>query len=379
MDRAYYNSFDELFIIMLSKKQNSYSQSSVGEILNDHFSFNCKKHIVDLGDLLGLISGLRLTAQERVLEEFQRILGEVDAYISYSLDGVETPIAIISNLQNVSFPEFVYVAELAINDKSVIEQAAKLLSYKGKARSRSSVVRMALRLQDVYTDAWVCHDNKLFTFHDMTASGLIRIVDEGSVEQLYVSDLAESSEVDNVNILKQLLKAEACEMLKRRHVRMHPKERFFYFIPTEEGQVERKEEWTGKRKAIRRVYNVVYSKKDPTKIAHHQHQSFDLTFTCLGDTWYAEIVPNWFYSFDGYRQSNWHDDLLSRQKRLEHNSSVRNQVRFLAYFLANTSDEDGLNFQSLVEFNVQEEFDDVADDLEESVVYPDDGDQEISA
>jgi hypothetical protein len=54
-------------------------------------------------------------------------------------------------------------------------------------------------------------------------------------------------------------------------------------------------------------------------------------------------------------------------------------VRFLAYFLANTSDEDGLNFQSLVEFNVQEEFDDVADDLEESVVYPDDGDQEISA
>ena len=379
MDRAYYNTFDELYVLMLTKKQASYSQSAVNDLLSDQFAFNCKKHIIDLSDLLGLVAALRVTAQERVLEEFQRILGEVDAYIAYSSDSVPAPTAITSNLQRIRLPEAVYVAELTINDKEVIAQARKSLSYKGKARSRNSVVKMALLLNDVHTDGWVCHDNKLFAFHDMEASGLISILDEGSIERLEVSDLAESNEIDNVNVLKQLLTAEARELLKARHVRMQPKDRFFYFAPTEEGQMERRESWIGKQKAIRRVYGVRHSKKDPTKVAHHQHLSFELTFAKLGDDWYAQIVPSWFYSYNGFRASNWHDDLLSQQKRLEHNSSVRNQVRFVAYFLANTGDDEGLAFQSLLEFDVGEGADEVVDDLDESAIGGDAGEREVAA
>ena len=72
MDRAYYNTFDELFILMLGKKQSSYSQASVNELLTDQFAFNCKKHIIDLGDILGQVTALRLAAQERVLSEFTK-------------------------------------------------------------------------------------------------------------------------------------------------------------------------------------------------------------------------------------------------------------------------------------------------------------------
>lgn len=97
MDRAYYNTFDELFILMLARKQSSYSQASVNELLTDQFAFNCKKHIIDLGDLLSLVSGLRLAAQERVLTEFRHILGEVDAYISFSSESVAAPTAITSD------------------------------------------------------------------------------------------------------------------------------------------------------------------------------------------------------------------------------------------------------------------------------------------
>lgn len=358
MDRAYYNTFDELFILMLARKQASYSQASVNELLTDQFVFNCKKHIIDLGDLLGLVSGLRLAAQERILTEFQRILGEVDAYISFSSESVPAPTAITSNLQQISLPNAVYVAELTIDDETVIARGQAELGYKGKARSRKSVVKMALLLNGVDTDAWVCHDNKLFSFHDIEQCGLISVVDEGSVERLEVSDLADSPEVDNVNILKQLLSAETREQLKRHRVRMHTQDGFFFFGPTADGQLERKETWVGKRAAIRRVYEVKFQKKDPTKVAHHQHLSFDLTFTKLENAWYAQIVPSWYYSYDGYRQSNWHDDLLSQQKRIEHNSSVRNLVRFIAYFLASSSEgeneDDGLHFQSLVEFDVLE-------------------------
>lgn len=368
MDRSYFNSFDELYVLMLTKKQASYSQAALNELVGKRFAFNCKKHIIDLGDLLALVAGLRVSAQERVLEEFQRILGEVDAYISYSSDSIADPTAITTNLQRVRLPPAVYVAELTIDDNEVIAQARKSLSYRGKARSRNSVVKMALLLNGVQTDAWVCYDNKLFAFHDMEASGLISIVDEGSVERLDVSDLADSAEIDNVNVVKQLLTAEARELLKARHVRMHPKDRFFYFIAAEDGQTERKEPWIGKQKAIRRVYFARPSKKDPAKVAYHQHLSFELTFAKLGDDWYAQIVPSWFYSFDGFRASNWHDDLLSQQKRLERNSSVRNQVRFIAYFLAATGDEHGLSFQSLIEFDVGEDSDDVADDPEETSI-----------
>jgi len=219
----------------------------VNQLLTNQFAFNCKKHIIDLGDLLGLVSHLRLAAQERVLAEFRHILGEVDIYISFSSESVAAPTAITSNLQQVRLPKAVYVAELTIDDKAVIAQAKAELGYRGKARSRKSVVKMALLLNGVETDAWVCHDNKLFSFHDIEQCGLISVVDDGSVERLEVSDLADSPELDNVNILKQLLSAETRERLKRHQVRMHTKEGFFFFGPIAEGQLERKEIWVARR------------------------------------------------------------------------------------------------------------------------------------
>jgi hypothetical protein len=287
-------------------------------------------------------------------------------------ESIAAPTAITTNLQEIRLPRTVYVAELVIDEKAVIERAKAELGYKGKARSKASIVRMALRLNGVETDAWVCHDNKLFSFHDIEQCGLISVVDEGSVDPLRVSDLADSSELDNVNILKQLLSAETREQVKRHHVRMHAKDGFFFFGPSSEGQIERKEAWVGKKAAIRRVYEVKYRQKDPSKVAHHKHLSFDLKFAKIGDTWYAQIVPNWYYSYDGYIRSNWHDDLLSQQKRLEHNLTVRNLVRFIAYFLSGAhvseNENDGLRFQSLVEFDVRE-----TDEAEAG----DDGDEDI--
>jgi len=101
MDRAYYNTFDELFILMLGKKQSSHSQASVNELLTDQFAFNCKKHIIDLGDILGQVTALRLAAQERVLSEFKRILGEVDAYISFSSESIWSIFPVLSSKSHI--------------------------------------------------------------------------------------------------------------------------------------------------------------------------------------------------------------------------------------------------------------------------------------
>ena len=353
MDRAYYNSFDELYVLTLTPKQSSYSQKAIDALLTDQFAFNCKKHVIDLGDILREVSALWVTAQERILQEFQHILGEVDAFISFSAETVETSTTITSNLQAIELPKAVHVADLAIEDNIVIARAKAELGYGGRSRNRRSVVKMALLLEGVETDAWVYHDGRLFAFEDMEQTGLAAIIDTGTIERLDVVDLASSPEVDNVNVLKQLLVAQTQERLKARSVRLHPKDRFFFFGPNAEGQKERKEAWVGKKKSIRRVYKLVQQKKDPTKVAHHQHLSFDLSFIDIVGTWYAQIVPSWYYSFNGFKRSNWHDDLLSKQKRIEHNSTVRDQVRFIAYFLASLSDDftevSDISYQSLIE------------------------------
>ena len=368
MERKYYGSFDELFILMLARKQSSYSQTSVKELLTGDFAFSCKKHIIDLSDLVGLVSGLRLTAQERVLAEFRHILGEVDAYISFSSETVAAPTAITSNLQQIELPDAVHVAELTIDEKDVIKRAKLELNYKGKARGTRSIVKMALLLNGEGSDAWVCYDGKLFSFHNIEQCGLRSVVDSGSVERLETSDLTDPSEPDNVNVLKQLLFAETQERLKKHHVRTHTKNRFFFFAPSAEGDRERKEIWVGKKKSIRRVYELRHQKKDPSKVAYHQHLSFELSFTQLGDAWYSQIVPSWYYSYNGYIRSNWHEDLLSQQKRLEFNLTVRNLVRFVAYFLSNAGEGEAcrLRYKSLVEFNVSDEAE-PADDADEDV------------
>jgi hypothetical protein len=385
MNRSYYNSFDELYVLMLGRKQGTYSQHAVDALLTSDFSFDCKKHIIDLGDILRMVGGLRLTAQERVLTEFRHILGEVDAFNSIRAETIEAPTAITTNLQQITLPDAIYVAELMIDDKAVIVRAKQELNYRGYAKSRRSVVKMALLLNDVRTDAWVVHDNKLFSFTDIEGSGLDSIVDGGTIERLDVADLAASEEPDNVNILKQLLWAETRQMLKARDVRSHPKDGFFFFVPNEDGQELRKEVWVGKASATRTVYTVKYQKKDPEKVLYHQHFSFDMTFSNLGGEWFAQIVPSWFYSYDGFKRSHWHEKYLSKQKRLELNLSVRNAVRFVAYFLANICSEDEademlLEFGKLLEFDVGEEGDESLDEGDVSLVdYDEDGTDEEEA
>lgn len=53
----------------------------------------------------------------------------------------------------------------------------------------------------------------------------------------------------------------------------------------------------------------------------------------IEDLWFCNIIPSWLYTYNGYKKSRFHEDLLL-SKRLEHNQSVKNLVRFLAYFLA---------------------------------------------
>ncbi len=333
-EHSFYNSFDELYILMLTQKQSSYSQNAVDQITDGMFNFNTSKHIIDLSDLLGLITALRIPAQERILKEFKLILGEIDSQLSYQAEGEEQTYTLLTNLVSVEFPEQIYVADLIIDEKETIKEAKEQLNFRKSRANKGLIVKLALSLAHKSTSAWVCYENKIFTFINLetdydTFKG---IIDYDSIEVLTSHDLCNSGVIDNINIFKQLLLNSSLERFKFLNIKWNNETRSCYFTSEEDSRAET---WIGKKKATRTVYEKVMSKKDPSKIAHFKHLSFSLYFMNIEEQWFCNIVPSWLYTYNGYRKSRYHEDLLSKQKRLEHNQSVKNLVRFLAYFLTN--------------------------------------------
>ena len=340
IDKRYFNDFDELYVLVLVKKQSSYSQPAADSIVNNNFTFSTRKHIIDLGDVLKQVAGLRMTAQKSILREFKLILGDVVEYRTLLDSPVPLPTELVINLAAIRIPQSVYVAAVDIDEKAVLLEAKTRLHAKRKKYSKQSIIRMALVLNGFETTSWIYHGKRIFSFTPIEGSQLESLVDIGTCEELSSPDLYDSNIESNINLFKQLLSAEIAEQLAMKNVRRERVNRFFYFEPNQEGHKIRNEQWVGKKKAKRTVYEQIQRKKDPSKIAYCKHLSFGLSFMRYGQQWYVSIVPSWYYTYKG-RKSTFHDELLSTQKRLEFNNSVRNHVRFIAFFLKELGDKTG--------------------------------------
>ncbi|MGV8584598.1 SMEK domain-containing protein, partial [Pseudomonas aeruginosa] len=153
-------------------------------------------------------------------------------------------------------------------------------------------------------------------FEDINNSSMRHIVDVGTIEALESRDLSDSEIDDNINIFKLLLNHHVRETVKPHNIVYDRREKIFFFKPHNPDDESRQEDWVGKKKSTRRVYEKVMSKKDPTSLAHHVHLSFELSFTSIAQQWYAIVMPSWLYTYDGNRKSRFHENLLSKQKRL---------------------------------------------------------------
>lgn len=350
--RNYKNAFDELYIFTLRSKQRSYSEEAINKIIGDDIRFNAKEHIIDPGDILAAITRLRLPAQQRMLQEFRTILGDVEASLKELNAPENAPYLLVSNLLEVNPPDALFVAELCLDEESTIAAARRDLNYKGKRPNKPLLVRLALQLSGLDCHGWCVFENRIFTFYDMEQESAFRsLVDVGSIEELATEDLSQHELMEYQNLFKYLMKDTLRDLLLASHVNWSKQQRQFYFLPVEKDSDERKEEWVGKKLSRRRVFERKYQTKDPSKVAFFKHLAFDISFLDIDSQWYAAVTPSWYYTWNLYKRNRFHDDLLSKQKRLEHNNSVRDQVRFISYFLANSLyDNDLITFGDLVEF-----------------------------
>ena len=340
--RNYKNAFDELYIFTLRSKQKSYSQEVIDKLIRDDIHFDAKKHIIDPSDILAAITGLRLPAQERMLQEFRTILGDVETSVQELNAPENVPYVLVSNLIEVTPPSNLYVAELCINEEETIATAKRDLNYTGRHPNKDLLVRLALQLAGLDCHGWVVFENRIFTFYDMDREPAFRrIVDSGSIEELMTEDISQHELMEYQNLFKYLMKGTLRDQLLAFKVNWNKQQNQFYFLPDDKETDQRREAWVGKKLSRRRVFEKKYKTKDPTKLAFFKHLAFDISFLDVDSKWYATITPSWYYTWNLYKRNRFHDDLLSKQKRLEHNNSVRDQVRFVGYFLAKNRNNNG--------------------------------------
>lgn len=245
------------------------------------------------------------------------------------------------NLLELFFPKNLYISDLVVDREKVINHSKDYKIKLKKNASTRDVIRAALEQSELaFGIDWVCHEGKIVTFHDLRDNNLplSTIIDSRTTTVL---DAQEFYEIDYnyENVFKSLLGRCLQQKLYHLDVIWQHQEKLFIFSEVD-GAAIRKEEWYGEKKSTRTVYERVMKNNKPNEILSCKHLAFRTRYRRFGHNWYLVILPDWFFSFDGYRRSSYAKDKLDWLKREENDKSVYNHLRFIAAFLKTEKSSD---------------------------------------
>ncbi|WP_146005725.1 hypothetical protein [Fischerella thermalis] len=245
------------------------------------------------------------------------------------------------NLLELFFPKKLYISDLVVDREKVINDSKDYKIKLKKNASTRDVIRAALEQSELaFGIDWVCHEGKIVTFHELRDNNLplSTIIDSRTTTVL---DAQEFYEIDYnyENVFKSLLGRCLQQKLYHLDVIWQHQEKLFIFSEVDDAAI-RKEEWYGEKKSTRTVYERVMKNNKPNEILSCKHLAFRTRYRRFGHNWYLVILPDWFFSFDGYRRSSYAKDKLDWLKREENDKSVYNHLRFIAAFLKTEKSSD---------------------------------------
>ena len=329
--------YDSIIFYILTRKQRSYSSSSVEEICGKKLTFDVSSDILDFTDLATRAATAEPQALKRAVDILRAYMRGCDVGLAdEDFDPPQEPSEILpANLLSVYFPNTLYIAELL----------PEVFGDKKKRYQRRAVGEHIRSVERSVPSDYEVRANKLITFHQLQDQDnpFSFLVDEGTVEPF---DPAEyySIDKDHERVFKSLLRFCLQHKLYRHRVKWEFRERMFVFLPNKDAENERKIAWTGKKKATRRVFERKFHRNKPDKVLSTRHFGFEVSFEFIGGDWYVSITPDWFFSYgDDYRRSYYGDNLISGLKRMEKNRSVFDQFRFLCAWLNELDAEDLFN------------------------------------
>lgn len=334
--------YQRVVVVVLGRKQASYSQDAIDRAGDGKLRFNAGKDILDQSDICSAAAEVepnQLTAALEVVRAYMRGgvasgLGEED------FNPPASPIERVNlNLVEVYFPSTLYIADLRDDIKELTSK---------RLRNERKMVREALGILNLRAPSdYEVSGGQLITFHslDDTHGPFAKLIELGTVTPLQAREFYGANK-DSERIFKSLLRFTLQQKLYKHGVRWKHEDSLFIFVPWAESDLIREENWVGQRASKRAVYERKLNKKDPNKTFLCKHLAFAVDFVFSTGRWYVAITPDWYFSFgDDFRRSAYADANLSWLKRKEVNSTVGGHFRFLAAWLS-ALDQDDL-FESI--------------------------------
>jgi hypothetical protein len=333
-----YERYDRLFIYIITEKQRSYSGSGYEEIIGGTFAFDKEADILDFRDVLQQVETLQIDRARRVENILEANLGSTSVPL-FGLDQPDRTETVFLNLLEFRFPAILYTAAVCLDMESEGEGSHnrrrrawdRSPKDRGSARDR---IRAALQQQGLrFAADWEYHARQIITFHDLRDDdiALAKVIDRGTVDRLTPAEFYSIDE-DHEKVFKSLLRRCLQQKLYHQGVTWQHEEGLFIFSEAN-GDSKRVERWRTSRANQREVYVRTMKKNKPDEILKCKHLAFEVQFRRFGDNWYLVILPDWFFSYDGFHKSRFCAADLKWLKRNENNGHVANHIEFIAYFL----------------------------------------------
>lgn len=244
-----------------------------------------------------------------------------------------------SNLLRVSsFPEYLYVAETDFRFTGELwaELATIRDNHPELARSISG--------------EWLLKNQRLMSFINLEESPWDQICDLGTLEKFSTKDWAYSNDPDKQKDFVRLLNQCLRGLTDLKGLRFSREHKCYY--------VRGKKDLSGKNVRTQYRYRSVTNEtkrniflgygwnEEKQRYSYFRHSAFNGYFVRYDDTWYLEITPTYYFTWNGKDVDRFYEERLKGIKRLEKNNAIRGQVIMWAEML---TEREGL-FTSLYPF-----------------------------
>jgi hypothetical protein len=336
--------FDVLYIYIITHKKDKYNDNKLQSYLPNDFSFSTAENVIDKDNLLQKITAIsaipKLESIAKIYEhefsDFQIEMRE-KAYVNGCLN-TETE-AICPNLLKITFPKYLYQAELNIDEERITDDLnIYLISINKKPVKKlkpGTLVKKALRAVSIKTSEWVLHEKYIYTFIDLNDVGepFRKIVDIGTITRFECKEYYENDE-NSLRVFKHLLRNTLIELCKLKGIEWYGKQEIFRFANNQLAPNQKQVKWKGKNEATKTVIFEMFNKKEK-HIVCFRSLAFRSSFFKIENDWYLVLNPTWsFTNPGGYHQSRFESAYMSGIKRLESNGSIYNYFRFFSYYFS---------------------------------------------
>ena len=357
VEKGLYQKYARLAFYILTDKKGSYPAKAIADAVQGKFEFNIDTDILDYRDLIDLCNKFQLDKASKIKRILEANFGRGD-YSVFSEKQKEPFEEVSLNIIEVTFPEKLYIANLDINREEIVRHAHGALRMDDPTRA---IIRHYIleQLKIDFFSGWHLFKNQLITFHNLhdESTFLSRIIDKGTIdsikpESFYV--INRQIDVNRENVFKTLLRKTLQEQLYQQDVEWQFEEGLFIFMENgtekkrkkpvkrkKDGEViedeltifKRYEKWIGEKESNRAVLERFMKSDNPDEVWYYKHRAFEARFKHISGKWFLLILPDWFFSYDGFAKSRFHADDLKWLKRKSNTGIVFTDFRFIHFFL----------------------------------------------